>query len=208
MTKPGIFITFEGGEGAGKTTQIRLLVDWLKSSGHEVVQTREPGGTEGAERIRELLVTGASDRWDAVCETALFLAARRQHVEQLISPALARGAIVVCDRFADSTAVYQGIGKGLGLAYLDELGRLIVGDISPTTTFLLDIDPEIGLKRAGERASRETRFESHNLEFHQSIRDGFLTLATNQPERIKVIDATTSEQVVHDAVIKHVSTLL
>lgn len=197
----GRFITFEGGEGGGKTTQIRLLADWLKSSGNEVVQTREPGGTEGAERIRELLVTGASDRWDAVCETALFLTARRQHVEQLIKPALARGAIVLCDRFADSTMVYQGIGKGLGFDYLATLGRLIVGDIQPDLTLLLDIDPKIGLMRAGSRKSQETRFESHDLAFHQSIRDGFLALAKANSQRIRVIDASQAEAEVHQRIV-------
>jgi dTMP kinase len=203
----GLFITFEGGEGAGKTTQIRLLVDWLKMEGVDVVQTREPGGTEGAERIRELLVTGARDRWDAVCETALFLTARRQHVEQLISPALAHGATVVCDRFADSTMVYQGIGKGLGLEYLSELGRLIVGDIQPDITFLLDIEPTLGLARASGRSGSETRFESYDVVFHKSIRDGFLQIAEHSPNRIKVIDASQNVEVIHAQIIAHIKSV-
>lgn len=208
MSKPGIFITFEGGEGAGKTTQIKLLADWLQRKGREVVQTREPGGTEGAERIRDLLVRGAHDRWDPVCETALFLTARRQHVEQLIKPALERGAFVLCDRFADSTMVYQGIGKGLGMDYLSQLSRLIVGDIAPAMTFLLDIDPQIGLQRAEGRSGAETRFESHTMAFHQSIRAGFLSLAQGYPERMKIIDASLTVQDIHQHIIKYVSSLL
>lgn len=207
MVNRGHFITFEGGEGAGKTTLISRVEGFLAEQGHRVIRTREPGGTPGAEDIRRLLVTGAANRWDAVSETALFLTARRHHLQELIEPALAAGNIVLCDRFMDSTLVYQGIAKNLGLSFVRELSHLIVGDITPNQTFLLDIDPQIGLARTAERSGAEqseTRFESHTLDFHHAIREGFLLLAQQSPERIEVLDASQPA----DAILQQVQTSL
>lgn len=192
----GRFLTFEGGEGAGKSTLIQSVASYLTQQGQGVVCTREPGGTKAAEEIRDLVVTGAANRWDAVSETALFLTARRSHVEELISPALTAGKTVLCDRFADSTLVYQGIAKKLGMDYVQQLSALIVGDVVPDRTFLIDIDPKIGLARAGGRSGNETRFETHGIAFHQAIRDGFLSLAKQHPERMLVIDGSQSAEVV------------
>ena len=201
MSNPGgIFITFEGGEGAGKTTLINSVAEYLSAQDKNIVKTREPGGTKAAEDIRNLVVTGAADRWDATSETALFLTARRSHVQQLIKPALLENSIVLCDRFSDSTLVYQGIAKKLGLDYVRQLSELIVGSIVPSLTFVIDIDPEIGLKRTQQRSSDETRFEAHSLEFHQMIREGFLTLAQAEPNRMVVIDGSQTENEVFEAV--------
>ena len=203
MSKVGRFISFEGGEGAGKTTLIQSVASYLNEQGHEVICTREPGGTKAAEQIRELLVTGDKDRWDAISETALFLVARRTHVEELIKPALDQGKIVLCDRFLDSTLVYQGIAKGLGIEYVSKLNALIVKNILPELTFLLDIDPSEGLKRVSGRTSNEDRFEAHGLAFHKQIREGFLELAKQSPERIKMIDASQSAEQVFEEVKRY-----
>ena len=203
-----VFITFEGGEGAGKTTLIETIATHLSSYEYGIVCTREPGGTTAAEAIRDLVVKGDKDRWDATSETALFLTARHTHVEQLIQPALDEGKIVLCDRFMDSTLVYQGIAKGLGLDYVQQLSSLIVGDIVPDLTFLIDIDPEVGLKRTKGRAGDETRFEAHSLAFHQSIREGFLRLAEANPDRMVIIDGGLTEGEVFEATKAHIDNYL
>lgn len=191
---PGRFLTFEGGEGAGKSTQIQLLAQALRDRGIEVVITREPGGSAEAENIRALLVTGEPGRWDPVSETLLFYAARRNHWLRLIEPALTEGKWVLCDRFADSTRVYQGIGKGVSVALIEDLHALSLGAVEPDLTLLLDLPAEIGLSRTrtreGETASGETRFEKMDLAFHQSLRAGFSALAEAHPERFATIDAT------------------
>lgn len=202
----GKFITFEGGEGAGKTTLIRAIYDHLSQHGKQVTITREPGGTPQGEAIRDLVVKGAADRWDAQSETALFLTARRMHVAKLIGPALQDGHIVLCDRFSDSTIVYQGIAGQLGADYVRQLEQLIVGHISPDLTLLLDIDPNIGLaraqQRAGSAAAEETRFESHQLAFHEAIRRGFTDLAKAHPERIVTLSAEqTPAQLMQEALV-------
>ena len=201
MTAParatGRFIAAEGGEGAGKSTQIRRLAAWLEGRGIETVTTREPGGTPGAEAIRALLVTGAPDQWDAMTEALLIAAARRDHAGKVIRPALARGAWVLCDRFADSTLAYQGYAGGLPLDRLTALTRLAVGDLTPDLTVILDLPVETGLARAGRRAgqtmpdgpSAETRFEDRDLRFHEAVRDGFLDIARREPARCVVVDA-------------------
>lgn len=186
----GRFISFEGGEGSGKSTQIKRLAESLEKQGCEVVITREPGGDEQAEEIRKLLVTGAADRWDKMAETLLFLAARVQHSERVIKPALAHGAWVLSDRSLDSTRVYQGIAKEVGVELYDQLHVLTLGDFKPDLTLLLDIDPEIGLKRSLSRDNTETRFEDMALAFHQSVRAGFLQLATAELERFAIINAS------------------
>lgn len=189
----GRFITVEGGEGAGKSTQIRRLAAWLDGQGIETVTTREPGGTPGAEAIRALLVTGEPDRWDATTEALLIAAARRDHAEKVIRPALARGAWVLCDRFADSTLAYQGYAGGLPPDGLTALTRFAVGDLTPDLTVVLDLPAAEGLRRAGARAgarsAAESRFEERTLRFHEAVRDGFLDIARREPARCIVVDA-------------------
>jgi len=186
---PGLFITFEGGEGSGKSTQSRLLAESLTEEGLPVVHTREPGGTPGAEQIRELLVKGEAARWDAVTEMLLHMAARRDHVQKMIRPLLEEGKIVICDRFIDSTIAYQGYGLGLGRDYIMMLTRLTIGSLSPDITFLLDIDPHTGLKRANSRKDGNNRYENMDIAFHTRLREGFLTQATTQAGRYHLLDA-------------------
>lgn len=193
------FISLEGGEGSGKSTQLKLLAEWLKCQNIECVTTREPGGTPLAESIRPLLVQSSKqdEDWHPVAETLLFLAARLQHVTQVITPALLAGKWVLCDRFADSTFVYQGVGRGLGIEYIQSLQRLSVGSITPDKTFLLDINPEMGLARAISRCDNETRFESLGTSFHHQLRKGFLHLAEQEPQRIIVMDADQEAMTLH-----------
>ena len=189
----GKFITLEGGEGAGKTTQIKLLADAFKAGGLDPIITREPGGSPAAEVIRSLLVEGAVDRWQPMTEALLNFAARLEHVQATIEPALAAGRWVLCDRFADSTVAYQGYGHDLGWAVIDELHRLVLGYFQPDLTVILDIPVAEGLARATNReraeGSREDRYEHMDEGFHQRLRDGFLDIARRNPERCVVIDA-------------------
>lgn len=185
----GRFITLEGGEGAGKSTHIRHLASWLQGRGIEVVTTREPGGTEGAETIRRLIVEGSVDRWDALTETLLLNAARRDHVHRLIAPALERGAWVLCDRYVDSTLVYQGTAKGVETETLLQLHALSTGPLWPDLTLVLDLPPAVGLARAASRSGAETRFEDHAIEFHEKLRQGFLDLAARFSGRCVVVNA-------------------
>jgi dTMP kinase len=185
----GRFITFEGGEGAGKTTQIVLLAEKLRASGQTVITTREPGGTKGAEAIRALLVTGEADRWDAMTELFLLNAARRDHVQRVIRPALARGDTILCDRFIDSTRIYQGFVKGLADDIICALHAQSTGDLWPDTTLLLDLPADVGLERTTIRHGNEDRFEGEDLDFHTRLRQGFLALAARDPQRISIIDA-------------------
>jgi len=192
VSGPGRFITLEGGEGAGKTTQLRRLADALRADGHDVLSTREPGGSAGAEEIRALIVSGEPGRWDPVTEALLLYAARRDHLERTIRPALAAGRWVLCDRFADSTMAYQGYGHGLGRAAVEDLHRTAIGDFRPDLTLILDLPVETGLRRAAERAGQgtaEDRFERMGRAFHQRLRDGFLDIARQDPDRCRVIDA-------------------
>ncbi len=190
----GCFITVEGGEGAGKSTQVRRLATWLNGQGIETATTREPGGTPGAEAIRALLVTGEPDRWDATTEALLMTAARRDHAEKVIRPALARGVWVLCDRFADSTLAYQGYAGGLPPDALTALTRFAVDGLTPDLTVVLDLPAAEGLSRAGARAgarsAAESRFEARTLRFHAAVRDGFLDIARREPARCVVVDAT------------------
>jgi dTMP kinase len=186
----GRFITFEGGEGAGKSTQARHLAEALRAAGIEALLTREPGGSAGAEQIRALLVQGEAARWDAVTETLLHYAARRDHVETTIRPALDAGRWVVSDRFADSTAAYQGYGHGVPLERIRALHSWTVGGLEPDLTFVLDLPHEAGLGRTAGRAGPEDRYERMGQEFHARLRDGFLAIARAEPERCLLIDAT------------------
>ncbi len=180
------FITFEGGEGAGKSTQVARLAETLRSRGRQVVTTREPGGTEAAEAIRELVVTGDKGRWLPLSEILLFAAARYEHVERVIRPALSEGKWVLCDRFFDSTLAYQGYGLEHDRQAIGQIRSLTLGRFTPDVTFLLDLDPAAGLARAGKLQ----RYEAMGLEFHRKLRAGFIEIAALEPERCIVIDAS------------------
>jgi dTMP kinase len=186
------FITFEGGEGAGKSTQIRLLADALRTAGQSVEMTREPGGTEGAEQIRQLLVEGGAGRWQAETEALLHFAARAEHLAQIIRPALAAGKWVLCDRFADSTLAYQGYGQGLDIDWLWTLRRHIVGPTEPGLTIMMDLPVEKGLARA----ETEQRYERMGLDFHRRLADGFRQLAAADPDRCRIVDAARERPVI------------
>ena len=183
----GKFITFEGGEGGGKSTQAARMAGYLRGRGLEVLETREPGGTPESEALRDLLVRGDPDRWSALSELLLITAARVEHVNRLIKPALTKGKWVICDRFADSTLAYQGIAGELGLELVEQLQKLAVGATAPDVTFLLDVRAEAGLQRAEKRGGA-ARFEKKGAAFHQTLRDGFLALANENPQRIVLID--------------------
>jgi len=204
----GIFITLEGGEGGGKSTQARKLADFLTARGHEVVMTREPGGAPGAEAIRKLLVEGASNRWDGLTEALLHTAARRDHLVKTVWPAMSAGKTVISDRFFDSTIAYQGYGHSLDLATLRSLQRAALGDFKPDLTLILDLPASAGLSRATARGGNETRYESMALAFHERLRAGFLEIAAGEPERCRVIDATRDIEGVHAEIIGAVSAFL
>ena len=194
MAARGRFITFEGGEGAGKSTQARRLATALRHGGHEVLETREPGGSPGAEEIRRLLTTGQPGRWSPMAETLLHFAARCDHVARLIRPALAAGQWVVCDRFLDSTMAYQGYGQGIDRDFIARLGAAVLGDLKPALTLVLDLPVEQGLTRAKARAGREDRYEKMALAFHDKVRGGYLAIAAAEPARCLVIDAAGDEE--------------
>lgn len=183
----GTFISFEGIDGSGKSTQARLLASALTERGHDVVLTREPGGSPGAEEIRRLVLEGDPDRWSAETEILLFTAARRDHLERTIEPALAAGKIVICDRFADSTRMYQGVSRGDLRDLVDQLHNLMIGR-EPDLTILIDMDPETGLSRALSRQGSEERFESFGADLQFKMRTGFLDLARANPDRFRTID--------------------
>ena len=196
----GRFISIEGGEGAGKSTQVGLLVTALDRAGIPVRATREPGGSPGAEAIRRLLLEGEGERWDAISETLLLVAARRDHVARVIAPALAQGVWVVSDRFADSTIAYQGYGRGVALEDLATLHRIALGDLLPDLTVVLDLSVEIGLARAAARATAD-RFERLDRGFHEKLRQGFRQIAADNPTRCVLVDAAGDPQSVHQAVL-------
>ena len=211
MPTKGLFISLEGGEGSGKSTQIKRLKSWLEAllPNREIITTREPGGTPSAEDIRALLVTGEVDSLTAKTEALLMLASRGEHVERLIVPKLADGAIILCDRFADSSYVYQSITGGYTEAELRQLHHLTIGDIAPDKSFLMDLSPEEGLARAGERESQlEARFELKGLAYHKQVREGYLRIAHQQDERFDIIDASQSEDVIFETLKAVISDLL
>ena len=190
MTSRGLFITFEGGEGSGKTTQIQVLVGRIKNLTSEpFIVTREPGGVPTAELIRDLLVNGDAETWCPTTEGLLMSAARHEHVEQIIRPALAQNKLVISDRFVDSTIVYQGIVGGVSADDIAAISRIACGDIYPDVTIILDIDSQIGLERAKSRLSGEDRFEAKGLAYHEKVRAGFLEIAAKAPSRCVVINA-------------------
>ena len=197
MEPRGKLISFEGGEGTGKSTQTRLLKSALEARGKRVVLTREPGGSPGAEDIRKLVVEGEPQRWTPLSETLLFIAARADHVARVIEPALARGEWVVSDRFSDSTYVYQGVARGLGTEKVRRLHEAALGSFAPDLTIVLDLDPAEGLKRAGGRGpGNETRFERFDADFHQKLRAAFRDIAKAEPKRCVLVDAARASDVV------------
>jgi dTMP kinase len=191
---PGLFLSLEGIDGSGKSTQARLLAETLRGKGHSVTLTREPGGSPGAEEIRRLVLEGATDRWSPETEILLFTAARRDHLERTIRPALERGDVVITDRFADSTRIFQGITRGDLSATVDRLHEMMIG-VEPDLTLLFDLDPATGLTRATSRAGSELRFEDMGLAFQRKARAGFLALAARHP-RFRIIDADAAPDTV------------
>ena len=198
----GLFITFEGGEGVGKSTQVRRLAARLQASGREVVVTREPGGSPGAEAIRNLVLNGSADRWSPVTETLLMYASRRDHIERTLRPALERGAVVLCDRYADSTRAYQGAAGGADPELIQALETFILEDVRPARTLIFDLDSELGLARALGRPDAEARFESKGLDFHRRLRAGFLAIARDEPERCRIVDASGDPDTVEARVLE------
>lgn len=196
----GRFITLEGGEGSGKSTQARHLASALQSRGIATLLTREPGGSPGAEEIRALLVNGPPGRWDALTETLLVYAARADHVGRTIGPALLAEKWVISDRFTDSTYAYQGAGRGLTRETIRRINSVVLDDFKPEFTLVLDIDVETGLKRAGARGAAESRFENFDRDFHERLRQAFLEIAKRQPDRCVLIDAGQDEDAVAAAI--------
>ena len=201
MNLSGKFISFEGIDGCGKSTQAKILSTKLTDCGNKVLLTREPGGSEGAEEIRNLLLKGNPDRWSAETELLLFTAARRDHLERTILPALESGTTVICDRFSDSTRVYQGVTRGDLRDLVDKLDDAMIPR-QPDITFLIDLDPNIGLTRALERSNTEARFEEFGLEMQIKLREGFLNLANEFPKRFMVVDGNRSEAEVSQTISK------
>jgi dTMP kinase len=191
----GVFISFEGGDGTGKSTQIKILSERLRTAGREVFETREPGGSDGGEAIRALIVKGAKDRWSPLTEALLMYAARSDHLERTILPALERGAVVISDRFADSSMAYQGVAGGAGVEELTALHALVVGARDPDLTIILDAPAEDGLRRA-DASKGETRFEDKGAEFQRKVRQAYLDIAKAAPERCVVVDARGSVETV------------
>ena len=206
----GIFITFEGGEGSGKSTQIQKLKNNILGfiSDVEIVISREPGGTEVAEQIRNILVNGAEDKLSVRAETLLMIAARAEHIDRVILPAIKRGAIVLCDRFKDSSTVYQGIANNISNREIDKIHAFALKTCEPDLTILLDVPAEIGIKRALDRNENNQRFERKGDSFHKKIRDGYLKIASSYPDRIKIIDGSQTIEKISDEIFQLVSPIL
>ena len=196
----GRLITFEGGEGAGKSTQLSLLAENLRNRGIEVVETREPGGSPGAEAIRTLLLDPDNKGWPPMTEALLHFAARSDHMTRVVEPALTSGKWVLCDRFTDSTMAYQGVAQGLGSSVIEQLSALTLKGRKPDLTLVLDLDPEIGLKRISERGGKPTRYDLMDISFHRRLREAFLMIVRSDPARCVVVDATYSEDFVAEMV--------
>ncbi len=208
----GLFVTFEGGEGAGKSTQIRRLADVLRSRGHDVLLTREPGGSPGGEAVRHVLLSGAAEAFGTRMEAILFAAARNDHVEEVIRPALEAGRIVLCDRFMDSSRVYQGITGNLEPDFIETLQRVAVNGVMPDCTLILDLPARAGLERARRRGAAgdvaPDRFEKEEVETHEKRREAFLDIAAREPERCHVVNAMQSEQALADEILSIVDQMV
>lgn len=198
----GMFISFEGGEGTGKSTQIRRFAEFLEKRKITVIVTREPGGTAGAEEIRYLLLQGKVDRWSTITEALLMFAARRDHVERLILPSLREGKWILCDRFTDSSWVYQGYVGGVGEEKIEHLQKIVLNDLEPDLTFILDLPPEVGLSRTQERKSLEDRFENKGIVFHQKVREGYYKLFEKNKNRCRLISALGKEEDVFERILE------
>ena len=204
----GLLITFEGGEGTGKSTQSKLLYDYLKSKTKDVILTREPGGCTESENIRNLLVKGNINKWDPITESLLHNAARREHIKNIIKPALLKNKIIICDRYIDSTMAYQGIGQGVNLNFLNILSKEITENIVANITFIFDIDPDISLKRAKKRdKNTNNRYENFDISFHRNIRNYFKSLI-NTNKRYILIDASNSIEEIHLKILKPINDLI
>ena len=203
-----MFITFEGIEGSGKTTQINYILSYLSKKGYDCVSTREPGDTRIGKKIRSILLDPENSDLVSLAELFLYAADRAQHISERILPSLSKGKVVICDRFFDATTAYQGYARGLELSTIDEIHKLVLGDLRPDLTILFDLSPEVGLKRAwqqindGSRSGAETRFENEKITFHETVRDGYLKLAEKEPERFCVIDASKEEHDVRKMIEK------
>ena len=198
MIKPR-FISFEGGEGSGKTTQIKLLAKRLAKYG-DVITTREPGGTIEAEIIRNLLVKGKKNKWSGIVETLLLYAARKDHIDKIIDPSLKKNKWVLCDRFKESTLVYQGYGKNVDINLIKKFDKIITNNLTPGLTFVLDIDPIIGLKRSKRKSNTETRYENMSLGFHNKIRKAFRTIAKSNKKKFILINANQDINLIQDII--------
>ncbi|KAF6560520.1 dTMP kinase [Paenibacillus sp. EKM202P] len=207
MNRKGIFITLEGGDGSGKTTMIQRLAKYMEEEGHPVVTTREPGGIEISEKIRSIILDPTHTSMDARTEALLYAAARRQHLVEKVKPAIEQGAIVLCDRFVDSSLVYQGFARGIGIEEVASINRFAVDDWEPDATFYLDIEPELGLARINaSRGEEMDRLDMESISFHHKVREAYLELARKFPERITIVDASPApeqvEQVLKDLLKK------
>ncbi|MDO9265093.1 MAG: dTMP kinase [Desulfosalsimonadaceae bacterium] len=209
-----MLITLEGIEGSGKTTQIGYMAEYFRDNGHDCVTTKEPGGTGIGEKIRAILLNPGNHAMDPLAELLLYAADRAQHINEMITPMIAAGKIVICDRFHDSTTVYQGVARGLDMDLIRRLNRLVMGDLLPDMTVVLDLSPELGLKRAwkqiknGSRDEAETRFENEKLQFHEKVRNGYLTLAKQEPDRFFVVDAAKDPDRVRAAIRERLTALV
>lgn len=204
----GLFLSFEGGEGAGKSTQIQLLAESMRAHGHAVVLTREPGGSEIANRIRGMILDPAMQGLVPLAELLLYEASRAQHMEDTILPALEKGAVVICDRFTDSSIVYQGAARGLDARLIDRLNLVATGGLQPKRTFFLDIDPREGLARARGRGEGLDRMEAEGLAFHEAVRKGYKALARKEPRRIRVVNAAQEPEKVHSDILDELKGLI
>ncbi|MCQ2734665.1 MAG: dTMP kinase [Alphaproteobacteria bacterium] len=210
----GKFITIEGGEGSGKSTQVKLLASYLQTKGIDVLTTKEPGGTPEGKVLRELLVTGDKDKFDAITECLLYYADRRNHLTKLVWPSMQEGKWVISDRFADSTEAYQyyGYNKRVDYETLENMYKIVAGDFKPDLTIILDIDPKVGMQRSFAKAQemkvKELRFESRQLEFHQNLRQGFLDIAKREPKRCVVLNADKDIETLHREIVEVVQSRL
>ncbi|HGJ65237.1 TPA: dTMP kinase [bacterium] len=208
MSKRGVFISLEGIEGCGKSTQAKMLYEYLLQTGNCVILTREPGGTFIAEKIRDLLLDPKNDKITSTTELLLYLASRAQHVEQIIIPALNKGKIVICERFNDATYAYQGFARGFDLNLLMNLAKIATGGLEPDLTILLDMEVEEGLIRAEKSKNHRDRLESEHLDFHNKVRNGYISIAKNNPDRIKVIDANGTVDEIHSRIRHYVDKMI
>ncbi|WZL74972.1 dTMP kinase [Clostridiaceae bacterium 35-E11] len=203
----GLFITVEGPDGSGKTTQIKALEAYLKQKGHDVVITREPGGTKISEQIREIILDKKNKEMDPITEALLYAASRAQHVIEVIKPAVDNNKIVICDRFIDSSIVYQGIGRKLGIGLVENINQIAIQNYMPHITFLFKLQPKLGIERKAKQGSKD-RLESENLAFHELVFEGYNMLEKKYPDRIKVIDANQSIEAIHEEMIYGIEAFL